>query len=834
MIFKEEVLDELKKIENFKADKSNTLTNNAYFLDDDILLKENKSGDARIPFTKDGLTLWVHQNGNISLNESNFFLISEALEGETNFLAFFLGLKKKDKYLPISLFEINQNLFEENVDRYTIFKNNYAIFIMKFSNLVYSLRLGLTDEKDFVYEVCIINLGSETRSLYSSMFFNFNLMHSSHDSVETKWFKETKYLDNVFNLSSIEDISPYEHIYNNYYLVRNGELNDCLIENTTSRGVYCQKKTGRFDSSNSLLQGSFPKEKYVTRFSDLAIAGDIIKFDLKPNESKTFSYVLSQNLTRAKVSNSDLFFEKTMQKSLDYYENKDFLHMKFSDSTKINSSLFTKFIKKVIYQVNYCANTKNSTLTMLGIRDIFQAIEAGLIWNRESAKNKILEALNFTNINGRLPRQYSLPVEGKKSCRIDSREFIDSGLWVVDTIYQYLAYTGDYEFLNKECGYIKIDGSTGFIIDQKDSVLKHLYLIVQYLIDNIDNETGCLKILYGDWNDAVDGLGKTLGKSGFTNGVSIMATFQLYGAINKLIDIVNHFDKNNLERLNYYKKIKEVLINGINKNAFVTNGEDSKILHGRGENRSFFVGSFNDVDGKSRDSLTSNAFYIISDFYKLNNSYVTSALKAYKTLDAKYGFNTFWPGFSKNAAKVGRIVNLPIGTAENGAVYIHGGYFAIDSLFTLGEDEFAWNAIFKTLPITHNFVSSTPFIMPNSYIENSEIDVDGESMNDWFTGTSSTLVKVFVRNLFGIKVSLDNVEIAPAHYFPFKEASISLKILSTNVKLVHKCENNLKRTLKINGQEINDLVNDYYKKDVYYLPIKELEKHKEVLIEVID
>ncbi|MBO8427911.1 MAG: hypothetical protein IAC58_05170, partial [Firmicutes bacterium] len=105
MNLKEELLYELNLVQNTKFNESNTLTNNTYFLDKDILLKENKSGDARIPFTKDGLTLWIHQNGNISLNESNFFIISESLEGESNFLSLFLGIENKDKYNPDSLFE---------------------------------------------------------------------------------------------------------------------------------------------------------------------------------------------------------------------------------------------------------------------------------------------------------------------------------------------------------------------------------------------------------------------------------------------------------------------------------------------------------------------------------------------------------------------------------------------------------------------------------------------------------------------------------------------------------------------------------------------------------
>ena len=833
MNFKEEVLRELDLINNAKFDESNKLTNNAYFLDNDILLKENKCGDARIPFTKDGLALWVHQNGNISLNESNFFLISEALECDNNFFAFFLGEKEGDEYLPTSLFEVNKNIFEKDVTRYTIFKNSYAIFILIHQNIIYALRLGLTDEKDFIYEVEVINNSKEERDLYSSMYLNFNLMHSSKDSVETKWFREAKYDNDLFTLNTVEDVSPYEHIHSTYYLKRN-VFGKTVKENTTSRGVYSNGKTSRFDNSECLLLGKFLKEKHTTRFNDFAICGDILKFHLKANESLNISYILSKDLNRAKEANISGLFTKSLQNSINYYENENYLKMKFNDSDVINPNLFTKFIDRVIYQVDYCARTKNSTLTMLGIRDIFQAIEAGLIWNKEEARRKILEALNFTNINGRLPRQYSLPAEGQNYAKIDAREFIDSGLWVIDTIYQYLAYTKDESLLNEECGYINIVDSIGYIQEKKDTVLKHLYLIIEYLIDNIDSDTHCLKILYGDWNDAVDGLGKSLSQKGFTNGVSVMATFQLYSSLTKIIDIIDHYDKDNEVLKSYFVKKKEEVAKGLKDNAFVKKEERSKILHGWGENKSFFVGSFDDVDKKERDSLTSNAFYINSDFYKFDSSYANGVIDAYHNLDSKYGLLTFKPGFEKDAAKVGRIVNLPLGTAENGAVYIHGACFAIDSLFTLGQDKFAWDEIFKIIPITHKFVSTTPFIMPNSYGYNESIEVDGESMNDWFTGSSSTLIKLLIRNVFGIKVTLDNLIIQPACYFPFKQAEIDIQILNTHVHLKHISDSSNRRVIKINGETIKDLTSEYFKKDICVLPIEKLNCYESLEIEVLN
>lgn len=834
MTLKEEILSELNLIKNTKFDETNVLTNNVYFLNGDILLKQNKCGDARIPFTKDGLTLWVHQNGNISLNESNFFLISEALEGETNFLAFFLGIKKDtNKYLPISLFEINKNIFEENVKRYTIFKNSYAIFIMIYDGLIYGLRVGLSDEKDFIYEIEVINKSNFSKEIYSSMFFNFNLMHSNHNSVETKWFKKASYENNLFTLETVEDVSPSKHLYYTYYLCRKTSK-DVIDENTTSRGVYSDGKTCRFDASPCLLEGKFSKKKNVTRFNDLAICGDILKAKLDKDESLNISYVLSKNIDQSLSTKVPQFFEKSLQNSALYYKNKNFLKMDFKESDKINGDLFTSFIEKVVYQVDYCARTKNSTLTMLGIRDIFQAIEAGLIWNPVEARKKIIEAINFTNINGRLPRQYSLPASGENFAYIDAREFIDSGLWVIDTIYQYLSYTNDSSILSEMCSYIEIKGNIGHIKEKKDTLLNHLYLIMNYLLTNIAEDTHCLRILYGDWNDAVDGLGKKDGFDGFTNGVSVMATFQLYSALTKMIDIVGYYDKDNYEIKEYYEKKRLEVYNGLKANAFVSKNNDYKVVHGWADKKEFYVGSFNDVDEKSRDSLTSNAFYVISDYFRKDDKYVKNVLNAYKRLDSKYGLLTFNPGFEKDAFKVGRIVNLPIGTAENGAVYIHGACFAIDSLFTLGEDEFGWNEIFKIIPITHPYISTTPFIMPNSYGFNKSIEVDGESMNDWFTGSSSTLVKLMIRNIFGIKVTLDNLIIQPAHYFPFKEAQIHLTILGKSVSLKHISKGNGKRIMKLNGKGVSNFDTDNYKKEYFILPISEFMSFDSLEIEVID
>ena len=155
-------------------------------------------------------------------------------------------------------------------------------------------------------------------------------------------------------------------------------------------------------------------------------------------------------------------------------------------------------------------------------------------------------------------------------------------------------------------------------------------------------------------------------------------------------------------------------------------------------------------------------------------------------------------------------------------------------MFTLGQDKFAWDEIFKIIPITHKFVSTTPFIMPNSYGYNESIEVDGESMNDWFTGSSSTLIKLLIRNVFGIKVTLDNLIIQPASYFPFKQAEIDIQILNTHVHLKHISDSSNRRVIKINGETIKDLTSEYFKKDICVLPIEKLNSYESLEIEVLN
>ena len=472
----------------------------------------------------------------------------------------------------------------------------------------------------------------------------------------------------------------------------------------------------------------------------------------------------------------------------------------------------------VLRQTEFCARAKNYAGELIGIRDIFQQLECALWWIPDYCRGKIIEALGFIGEDGRAPRQYTYPRSKDVPPKMDLRKFIDQGVWIISTVYTYLAVTGDFSILNETCGYYKLSDDTVAYSDKRDSVLEHLIRIADFLISNLDEETDCLHALYGDWNDALDGLGKTDDKGkDYGTGVSVMATMQLYKNCNELTEILTH-EKEYADKIKTYKATAARIEKGLRKYAIDENKDGGKkILHGWGDKRGYEVGGYCDNDGKSRDSATSNAFWVLSDMNEKQDmrAYI---LQAFDRLDSKYGIKTFEPYFEPNNDKVGRITRLPKGTAENAATYIHATLFAIWALYKLGEYAKAEEQLKKILPLTHDFISTTPFVMPNSYVYNEEKGFDGESMSDWFTGSGAVLGKVLFFGMLGLQPDLDGVTVCPATSTLCKEWKTTIRIKGGELRLEYNNAGVGKRTLTVNGKRIDG--------ESVYIPNDELcDKH---------
>lgn len=805
----------IKKVHEFLSDnaarKNGKLASGCYFINaDDVLCLPRDFGDSRRPYSANGLTLWAHSSGNIKIEESTFNYNLEFDCGKDPKIAFYFGENgKRDKvgenneFLPVSITGAGVNARENGVERYCVFTDSGAYYIAESENFAGGVFANVDGNKRVNFEVFVKNNGKKTKNTYISAYYDLILLHKNFEYIETKWYRENNITDFGFLTETTEYLNRTTCL-NHYATIerRAGEgAGKTKVYSTCSPANFRGAQHLPLASACSLKTGKIENGKRVTAFSEGAVSADVMPLTLNAGESASVKYVITVSPNKQKLVSAVGKEEKEPDEFLSVCKNLPEIEFK-GNKFGVSDFVLSSFVKSVLKQTEFCTRAKNYAGPLIGVRDIFQQLEAAFLWIPGYCRKKIVEALNFVGDDGRCPRQYSYPDNPSVLPEMDLREYVDQGVWVISTVYGYVSLTGDYSILNEICGYYKFKGQTVDFSDRKDSVADHLIAICDFLLANVDEQTHCLHSLYGDWNDALDGLGKTKdANKEFGTGVSVMATLQLYKNLKELAEILNATGIRPEKAKLYLEKAEEIA-GGIKEFAITEKGGEKKILHGWGDKRAYEVGGFCDNDGASRDSATSNAFFVLSGMIEQMPEMKEFIEKAYARLDSKFGIKTFEPYFALDNKEVGRITHLPKGTAENGATYIHATLFAIWSLFKLGDSEKAWEQIAKILPVTHDFISTTPFVMPNSYVYNKELGLDGESMSDWFTGSGCVLIKVLLLCAFGIKADFNSLKIEMPKTLAFDKMSAKLNLKGGEITVIYenRRDGNAKKTNTANGE----------------------------------
>lgn len=846
-MLKEKLLEILATEERLRKDKAFAeacaIPENCYLLGGgEVLCYPRGTGDSRYPYSVDGLTLWAYASGEISLNESAFYYILPADEGKEPYTAFFGGKAERDgSFTPISVTGVARQARENGVSRFTYYTPSAVYYVTKTPDAAYALRAYVSKSKKATFSLCALNLTDKPIKTYLSAFFNCLLMHQAGESVETKWFKRCDVTDDGFLFESVEDLDRTTHLTNYGVINRAAPSDYDYAEHTASRSDYTGGKTNSLGFATSLFTGHFAKRQRVCKFGDTAAAGDIYVFTLGKKAFTKIDYTAEAHFTKADAiaavgglaaDYADKTHDAAASAAAAHSAAPDRLAMRFGklDDERVRGETLTEFVSNVQRQVEFAALAKNSGTSLLGVRDVAQQMEAALMWNARGCRTKFIELFGFIDPSGRAPRQYSIPAKGALP-QMDTRKFIDQGNWIISAIYSYLAHTDDYSVLDEQCGYYKITGVNRVdATDERNSIAEHLARIADFLIENIDGNTDCLRALYGDWNDALDGLGVSRDPDKeYGDGVSVMATLHLYRNLEEMLQIIAKYG-DRFGKKAVYEAARKRLERGLKKYAVEAQDGTRKILHGWGDGRAYKVGSFCDVDGLSRDGLTANAFWVISGAYLWDKSIKRDILASYDRLDGKYGLRTFAPHFEKGVKGVGRIINLPKGTAENGATYVHATMFGIWSLFGMGEGRRAWTQLMKVLPLTHSLITTTPFVMSNSYSYNEELGLDGESMSDWFTGSANALIKVLVRYVFGIRPDLDGVTISPSEFMPFGDASAEITVKSKRIRLTYERRNGKARQILLNGKAVKTTADPMTDAPSLYIKTSELSDLNDIKI----
>ncbi len=838
------LLEEIKKIEN-DPENAAALPRNSYYIDyDKVLCGSRNVGESRFPYSHDGLTVWLRSTGFIDAGESTFTIFKTANFGEESAVAFFGGLPNGDgTYTPVSVTGAGRRAVEDGVSRYIVYSLKCAYCITDTKDMVFALRVHVDAHKQMHFDLTAINKTDEKKAFYLCSFMEALLRHAENEGF---WGRMSKYgkrkADGSFILTSKNRCPDM--------LVLKKHISGAVPAKeyaTVSRSVFVGSKGLSVANSLSLVKGEFDREVYSVNTTDLPVISDLIHFELDGEGSVSVKYagIYCNDEKEAAAfleAPIDSCAVETELLELEAAEKSDFdrIKIRFDNwkSGKINSDTFNKFLRSIQKQTSVCAHGKNYAGRYLGIRDVFQQLEGALIWQPELSREKILTALNNILTTGRPPRMFSVQRNADDPIPVSLEKYIDQGVWVISTLYTYLAYTGDWSILDEECYYIDApdeDWCDAHRTEEKDSVLSHLIRIADFLISNVDTEyTNCIKVLFGDWNDALDGLGETEDEGReFGTGVTVMATLQFWQNLSEMTQILSHVGGHD-DLIEKYAKVKAGIEEGLEKFAIDKNEKgERRIIHGWGDKVSYKVGSYSDPDGASRYSLTPNSFWAITGFIRRDPSLKNSIMDCMDAVSSKYGLKTFDKAFPFGLKGVGRIANIVPGTYENSCAYVHGSLFGTMAMFELGESERAFEEIEKSIVITHDNCTMTSFIMPNSYCENEQYCMDGESMGDWHTGSGAVLIKETIRYAFGVYPDLEGVRIQLPAYFPAEKGEITLKVKGNSLTVRYENKGEGKRTVKTEGvgdcrEDFDSLMNI----PVLYIPTESMTDG--MLVEICD
>lgn len=829
----------MKQINEFNATADNSLPQNTFYLNEkDILCCERENGVSRFPYDANGLVVWARSSGHIDAYESTFTIFRELNNYEDASIAFMGGLKLDNGYYPVSLFDCHRQLFENiQIKRYVVYSFRYAYYIADTQDVTFAVRVHVSMDKRIHFAFTAINKSDKPQNVYMMSCFDAWLFYRNNGGIYDIMNRFGKCYDN------------------GNFLLRSYE--DCMVVSRAAFGAECDKEyvttqkddvlgpVGHLMCNSPILKTGVLKEHNAANSVHVPVSADCAHYTLNKGESIRREYELSYYHTlkeaEANIENKpdidkiDTVLFADEQLSLSNFATMQ-THFKNYDG-EINPQVLNKFVRNIQKQVSFCALGKNYFGPMIGIRDVMQQLESSLIWQPDDSRRQFINALNHILEDGRPPRQFSEQESPDFLPQFDLRKFIDQGVWIITTLHTYLSYTNDWSILNEKCGYYVAAEDNSRLIEKSkivDTVLDHVLKIMDYLCRNIDEDTGCLHSLFGDWNDALDGLGKTTDPNKeYGSGVSVMASLQLYQNCGEICEILSHVGGYD-EKISEYKEKAEVLKNGLTKNAIDTNAKgERRVIHGWGDNMSYKIGSWCDPDGKARVSGTANSFWVNSGMIKNDPSMKESIMTSFAHLDSKFGamtFDTAFPLDMKNY--VGRIANITAGTYENAGTYVHATMFTAAALFLMGESKEAWRQIGLGCVLSHKDCSKSPFAMPNSYFRNEEYCIDGESFADWYTGSGTVFIKNLIKYGFGMCPTIEGLVIQTAKYMPTTDTSLDIVVKGKAIKFVYKNENNSNRKFYANGKELKGVYDSLMDIDRVFIPTDDITE--DMIIEVID
>ncbi len=378
-----------------------------------------------------------------------------------------------------------------------------------------------------------------------------------------------------------------------------------------------------------------------------------------------------------------------------------------------------------------------------GFRDAMQDAFGLCMLEPQRARELILRLVSFQYRDGctshRAPRVPLLPERTEKS---------DLPLWISLAMLQYVRETGDVSIIEEEVPFV--DGPSAPMIE-------HIRAGLERSMGDI-GPRGLPLMHYGDWNDALDGLGDK------GRGESVFLGQFLAFALKNSASLAELIGERELSR--YWLKKAEDL---------------SKIINDHCWDGDRFVRAFHDdgtVIGCRENSegsvyLTPQVWAVIAELAPRERQEICMNTVE-RELDTPYGIRCLAAPYSKYDPHVGLISCFPQGVKENGAIFSHAMAFCIVAELMLGRADMAWEILCKANPIKrardYPDYSVEPYVY-SQFVAGPETNLSGQGFHHWLTSTCSWMQYAVVNWMLGVRAEIDGLTIdpcIPSHWKEFK------------------------------------------------------------------
>lgn len=352
----------------------------------------------------------------------------------------------------------------------------------------------------------------------------------------------------------------------------------------------------------------------------------------------------------------------------------------------------------------------------------------------------------------------------------------DDALWLVAAVCEWLAETGEYEFLDTIIPYA--DGGEG-------TLYEHLTRILDFSAEYVGPH-GICQGLRADWNDCLN-----LG-----GGESAMVSFMHYWAINIFLELARY-----LQRDEDVKKYAALA-------AKVKAACEQTLWDGEWYIRGFTknglkIGSKASPEGKLFLNAQSWAVY----------SGVASAERGRQCMDAvdqflysRFGVHLLWPAYSQPKDDIGYVTRVYKGVKENGSIFSHPNSWAVIAECTLGRGNRAMKFYDAILPYNQNDLIEIRQAEPYSYCQfvmGRDHTAYGRARHPWLTGTASWFYTAVTKHILGIRPTHEGLVIDPCIPSDWDGFKVVRKWRGADyhisVSNPHRVQKGV-RTLSLNGQ----------------------------------